>query len=233
MRLLIIDDDKLVCESLRLIVEVGSKRQGGEAIEVVGIGHDGKQAIDLFDETFPDILLMDIRMEDMDGIAAGKVILSAHPNAKILYLTTFLDDAYILDALRIGAKGYLMKSSYDAVLPALYAVQNGQRVFGDEIIEKLPYMLHTHEKGNADELSSAGITEDMALSQIAETYGLNTREIDLIRQIAEGKNNKEIAEALHFSEGTVRNYLSVILEKLNLRDRTQLAVFYYKHIDFR
>jgi DNA-binding NarL/FixJ family response regulator len=129
MRLLIVDDDKLVCESLRMIVEIGSRRDQQEAVEVVGIGHDGYAAMELYEKLRPDILLMDIRMDRMDGITAGKNILAKDPDARILYLTTFLDDEYILEALRIGAKGYLMKSSYDAVLSSLYAVQNGQPVF--------------------------------------------------------------------------------------------------------
>lgn len=215
MRLLIVDDDKLVCESLRMIVEIGSRKDNGEPIEVVGLGHNGDQAISLYESLQPDILLMDIRMDGKDGITAGREILAAHPDARILYLTTFLDDEYILEALRIGAKGYLMKSSYDAVLPSIVAVHNGQRVFGDEIIEKIPGMLETNRA------ATAGLQEHFS--------NLTEREIALIEQVAEGKNNKEIAEALHFSEGTVRNYLSVILEKLDLRDRTQLAVFYYKN----
>ncbi len=217
MKLLIIDDDKLVCESLRTIVEIGSRKNHQEAVEVVGIGHDGYAAMALYEELRPDILLMDIRMDRMDGITAGKNILAKYPDARILYLTTFLDDEYILEALRIGAKGYLMKSSYDAVLPSLYAVQNGQRVFGDEIIEQIPRII-----GGDSGSQVAGATD--RLSAV-----LTPQEIVLVEQVAEGKNNKEIAETLHFSEGTVRNYISTILEKLELRDRTQLAVYYYKN----
>jgi DNA-binding NarL/FixJ family response regulator len=219
MRLLIVDDDKLVCESLRMIVEIGSRKDQQEAVEVVGIGHDGYAAMELYEKLRPDILLMDIRMDRMDGITAGKNILAKDPDARILYLTTFLDDEYILEALRIGAKGYLMKSSYDAVLPSLYAVQNGQRVFGDEIIEQIPRII-----GSDSGTPAAGGDAVDRLSAV-----LTPQEISLVEQVAEGKNNKEIAEALHFSEGTVRNYISTILEKLDLRDRTQLAVYYYKN----
>ena len=219
MRLLIVDDDKLVCESLRMIVEIGSRRDQQEAVEVVGIGHDGYAAMELYEKLRPDILLMDIRMDRMDGITAGKNILAKDPDARILYLTTFLDDEYILEALRIGAKGYLMKSSYDAVLSSLYAVQNGQRVFGDEIIEQIPRIIGSD--------SGTPATGGDAVDRLSAV--LTPQEISLVEQVADGKNNKEIAEALHFSEGTVRNYISTILEKLDLRDRTQLAVYYYKN----
>lgn len=112
-----------------------------------------------------------------------------------------------------------MKSSYDAVLPSLYAVQNGQRVFGDEIIEQIPRIIG----------SDAGTPSTSSDATDRLSAVLTPQEISLVEQVAEGKNNKEIAETLHFSEGTVRNYLSTILEKLGLRDRTQLAVFYYKN----
>ncbi|MGB4610003.1 MAG: response regulator transcription factor [Saccharofermentanales bacterium] len=217
MKIIIIDDDALVCESLATIAVQGSIQQGTEPIEVLAIGHDGQAAVELYDKYHPDIVLLDIRMPELDGLEAGKMILANHPEAKILYLTTFLDEEYIMQALRIGAKGYLMKSSVKNVLPALYAIERGQRVFGDEIIEKLPPLLDKAAKHKTDNQA-----KDNVFALLSET------EYTIVELIAEGKNNREIAEALHFSEGTIRNYLSTILEKLNLRDRTQLAITYYK-----
>lgn len=205
MKVLIIDDDKLVSLSLKTILEADGR------VDVVGIGNSGSDAITLYEEKQPEILLMDIRMEGMSGLEAGKIILEKYPEAKILFLTTFSDDEYIVKALHIGAKGYLLKQNFESIVPALLAVDNGQTVFGDEITGKLPTLLN--QSTPSIDLDKFDITE---------------KEMEIIKQVAEGLNNKEIAEALFLSEGTVRNYLSTILEKLNLRDRTQLAIFYYR-----
>ena len=154
---------------------------------------------------------MDIRMQGMSGLEAGEQILQQDPQAKILYLTTFSDDEYIVKALRLGTKGYLLKQDHTSILPALQAVYSGQTVFGTEIMSKIPELLQ----------SSDGF--DYASRNISE------RELNIIRLIANGYSNKEIAAELFLSEGTVRNYLSSILDKLQLRDRTQVAVFYYQH----
>ena len=205
MKVLIIDDDKLVCASLKTILE------SEEGIDVVALGYNGEMAVKLYDIFKPDILLMDIRMEIMTGLQGADVILKKHKDAKILFLTTFLDDEYIIKALNIGAKGYLLKQNFESIVPCLKAVQMGQTVFGDEIITKIPSL----------------ITENHKLK--FSSYDISEKELDIITQVANGLNNKEIAEKLYLSEGTIRNYISTILEKLNLRDRTQLAIFYYKN----
>lgn len=208
MRVLIVDDDNLVALSLKTILE--TDRQ----IEVAGIGNNGPDAIALYDQLSPDILLLDIRMDGMSGLEAGTQILNRHPGAKILFLTTFSDDEYIIRSLHIGAKGYILKQNFESILPALAAVENGQTVFGDEITARLPdLMKHT--------LSTS--------SPVFSQYHITEKEMMIIHKVAEGLNNREIAEALFLSEGTVRNYLSIILEKLGLRDRTQLAIFYFHH----
>lgn len=207
MRVLIVDDDRLVTSSLKMILE-----SDGE-IEVAGIGNSGKQAVDLYLASKPDVLLMDIRMDGMTGIEAAKIILGKDDGAKILFLTTFSDDEYIVEAFRIGAKGYILKQNYESIIPSVKAVFMGQRVFGDEIIARIPVLMN-------DNVSRHGMNN----------FDLSEKEIDIITQVANGLSNKEIAEKLFLSEGTVRNYISVILEKLNLRDRTQLAIFYYKNM---
>lgn len=201
MTVLVVDDDRLVAASLKTILESDSE------IRVVGTLGSGAQAAERFSELNPDVLLMDIRMEGMTGIDAARAILKQSPEAKILFLTTFTDDDYIAQALRIGAKGYLLKQDFEAIIPSVKAVFSGQRVFGDAIVSRMPAM---HGKG----LASLGLTD---------------REAELITQVAEGLSNREIAEKLFLGEGTVRNYISALLEKLDLRDRTQLAVFYYKN----
>lgn len=207
MILLIVDDDTLVAQSLQAILEASGE------VTVPAIGTSGKEALSLYEQYKPDILLMDIRMDGMSGLEAGETILNHHPDARLLFLTTFSDDEYIVKALHIGAKGYLLKQDFKSILPALKAVMEGQTVFGDKITEKLPDLIQTHT--SPDSFAS---------------YGLTPKEYALIQLVADGLNNKEIAHELFLSEGTVRNYLSVILEKLSLRDRTQLAIFYYKHL---
>lgn len=206
MKLLIVDDDKLVCMSLKIILETDSQ------IQVVGIGHDGKEAIKLYEEFMPDILLMDIRMGEMTGIEAAESILAKHKEAKVLFLTTFSDDEYIVRALHIGAKGYLLKQDYDSIIPALKAVERGQSVFGSDIVNKLPDLVHGKSRISYEDLD------------------LTAKEFEIVELIADGKSNKEIADTLYLSEGTIRNYLSNILLKLDLRDRTQLAIFYYRRL---
>ena len=205
MKIVIVDDDCLVSEALKTILEVN------EDVQVLATGMDGRDAVKLFGEYKPDVLLMDIRMKNMSGLEASAEILKADPDANILLLTTFLDDEYIVKALRLGAKGYLLKQDYASILPALRAVHSGQTVFGQEIVSKIPDLIRKKEEFDYN------------------SYEINDREKEIIRLIAEGYSNKEIAAELYLSEGTVRNYLSSILDKLQLRDRTQVAVFYYKH----
>lgn len=205
MNVLIIDDDKLVSLSLKTILEAS------DDIQVAGIGNDGTEALELYEKHQPDVLLMDIRMKDMSGLEAGKEILQKYPDAKILFLTTFSDDEYIVKALHMGAKGYLLKQNFESIIPALMAVWGGQTVFGETITGKLPTLIKS---------PTAAFDPGQ--------YNITEKEMELIELVAEGFNNKEIAEKSYLSEGTVRNYLSTILEKLELRDRTQLAVFYYR-----
>lgn len=206
MNIILIDDDKLITSSLKMILETDSD------ISVLATGANGLEAISLYEQYSPDVLLMDIRMEQMSGIESAKHILNQHPDAKILFLTTFVDDEYIINALRIGAKGYIIKQEYETIIPALKAVYSGQNVFGNEIISKIPDLMNP----------SATFSY--------EQYDINEKEYQIIEAIANGLSNKEIADKLCLSEGTIRNYLSIILEKLNLRDRTQLAIYYYKHL---
>ncbi len=205
MRVIVIDDDNIVSMSLKMIIEAS-----GDII-VEATGTNGLEAIELYDKYSPDVVLMDIRMETMNGLDAAKEILSRHKEAKILFLTTFSDDEYIIEALNIGIKGYILKQDYDCIVPSIKAVLSGQNVFGGKIIEKIPALLNN--KQGFDYASN----------------GINQKEYDIIQLVAQGLSNKEIAEKAFLSEGTVRNYLSIILEKLQLRDRTQLAVFYYNH----
>ena len=205
MNIVIVDDDCLVVQALKTILEAGGE------VHVTATGENGEEACKLYREWNPDVLLMDIRMKKMDGLEAAEKILKDFPEAKILLLTTFSDDEYIVKALKFGVKGYLLKQDYGSILPALKAVKSGQTVFGSEVVSKIPDLINASEKYDYS------------------AHNINKRELEIIRLIANGYSNKEIAAELFLGEGTVRNYLSSILDKLQLRDRTQVAVFYYQH----
>lgn len=205
MRVLICDDDKIVLTALKSILNADKE------IEVCGVANDGLEAVESFDNLLPDVLLMDIRMKNMTGIEAGTKILEKHKDAKIIFLTTFDTDEYILSALKMGAKGYILKQNYESIAVALKMVMLGGRVFGDEIIDKVP--LKTE------------VSKDVIVN-----FDLTEREMEVIELVSKGLSNKEIASTLFLSEGTVRNYISTILDKLYLRDRTQLVIFYYKNL---
>ena len=207
MRIIVVDDDQIVAISLKTILE------SDEEIEVVACGNDGEEAILLYEKEKPDILLMDIQMKKKSGLSAAEEIMKKNPEAKILLLTTFSDDEYIIKALDIGVKGYILKQDFDGIVPAVKAVYGGQSVFGGEIVSKIP-VLSSSNKQEFD----------------FEAYDIGAKEQEVMAQVALGKSNREIAECLFLSEGTVRNYISSILEKLSLRDRTQLAVFYLNKV---
>lgn len=202
MRILLIDDDPLIGIAIQTIVEQEKD------IEVCAIGTHFDDAIHLYEEHLPDLCLFDIQIGEKTGLDAAEVIKKAHPNARFLFLTTFLDEEYIKNALTLGAGGYILKQDVHSIVPAVRTVTSGQSVFGDQVMEKIP---HLGEKKK--DLQQLGLTE---------------KEIEVFECIAEGLNNKEIAQRLYLSEGTVRNYISRLLEKLEVRDRTQLAIYYYK-----
>ena len=208
MKVVIIDDDKMIAASLKIIIENGS------TAEVVAQGSSGAEAISLYEQHKPDIMLMDIRMEGMTGLEAGEKIISVHPEARLLFLTTFNDDEYIIKALAMGAKGYIIKQDFESIAPALEAVMRGQSVFGAQVMDRIP------------ELMNGGAKKEFDYSE----YGINETEQEIIKKVAEGLSNKEMSQLMYLSEGTIRNYLSDIFLKLDVRDRTQLAIFYFNHV---
>ena len=207
-RILLIDDDELITMSLEMIINAE------DGFQVVGKGNSGREAVRLYDEFRPDLLLMDIRMGDMNGLEAAEEILAKHKDAVILFLTTFSDDEYIVKALKLGVRGYLLKQDYKSLPASIRAAMDGQSVFGGAVVDKLPALMETASAGDGFDYEAKDISE---------------KEYEVIQLVAEGFSNKEIAQKLFLSEGTVRNYLSTILEKLELRDRTQLAIFYLKN----
>ncbi|WP_096435849.1 response regulator [Alteribacter populi] len=199
MKILIVDDDPLVYQSLQVLLT----RE--KDMEVIGTANDGALAIEKCEQAQPDAILMDIRMPGMDGIQATREIKERWPHIRIMMLTTFEDEQNIRLALLAGAEGYLLKSTQvSSMSEQLRALVSGSSVLDAEVLKKLTQ------------------PEKQGLSE------LTPRENDILELVAQGFSNREIAKQLFISEGTVRNTLSIILDKLQVRDRTQLAIYYWK-----
>lgn len=199
MKVLIVDDDPLVCQSLQLLL---SREKD---IEVAGTAHDGVAAIQHCAHRPPEMILMDIRMPGMDGIQATRKIKESWPQVRIMMLTTFQDEQNIRLAILAGAEGYMLKSTHvSSMAQQLRALASGASVL------------------DADVLKTLTAPDKPKLAE------LTPRETDILELVALGCSNREIAKQLFLSEGTVRNTLSIILDKLELRDRTQLAIHYWK-----
>ena len=213
MKVLIVDDDALVTQSLATILSVEPD------VEVVGRGGSGPEAVEKHRELSPDILLLDIRMPGGDGLGAAEQILAEDEDARIVFLTTFSDDEYIVRALRVGARGYLIKQDVARIAPALRSVMAGVCVLEGEVVERSAAM----GLGGGGSASGSG---QMPRSAVFER--LTEREYEVVEAVSEGLDNAEVADRLFMSEGTVRNHISSILAKLGLRNRTQVAVLYYR-----
>ena len=213
MRVLIVDDDAIVVQSLATILSAE------DGIDVVGTCLSGAEAVQEFRRLRPDVLLMDIRMPGADGLSAAEEILEGDPQARIVFLTTFSDDEYIVRALRMGARGYLIKQDVARIAPALRSVMAGVSVLEGEVVERSAAM----GLGGGGSASGSG---QMPRSAVFER--LTEREYEVVEAVAEGLDNAEVADKLFMSEGTVRNHISSILAKLGLRNRTQVAVLYYR-----
>ena len=214
MKVLIVDDDALVAQSLSTILSVE------DDVEVVGLGRSGPEAIEKYRELKPDILLMDIQMPGGDGLSAAERILAEDAGARIVFLTTFSDDEYIVRALRMGSRGYLIKQDVAQIAPALRSVMAGVCVLEGEVLERSATMRLSArpEPGGPQNKPLRGTV----------FAALTDREYEVVEAVAEGLDNAEVAARLFMSEGTVRNHISSILAKLGLRNRTQVAVMYYR-----
>ena len=214
MKVLIVDDDALVAQSLSTILSVEAD------VEVVGLGRSGPEAIEKYRELKPDILLMDIQMPGGDGLSAAERILAGDVAARIVFLTTFSDDEYIVRALRMGSRGYLIKQDVAQIAPALRSVMAGVCVLEGEVLERSATMgLSARPEPDGPQGRPLRGTVFAALTD---------REYEVVEAVAEGLDNAEVAARLFMSEGTVRNHISSILAKLGLRNRTQVAVMYYR-----
>ncbi|BAZ33116.1 LuxR family two component transcriptional regulator [Cylindrospermum sp. NIES-4074] len=207
IKVLLVDDQSLIRQGLRALLELEPD------LEIVGEAENGENAINLVAQLQPDVVLLDIRMPIMDGVAATQEIHKRFPSIKVLVLTTFDDDQYVTAALQNGAMGYLLKDTPSEELAvAIRAVHKGYTQLGPGIVRKL-----------LTQFPSTAVTQSPpAPPSLAE---LTPREKEVLRLIATGASNREIAQELYISEGTVKNHVTNILNRLNLRDRTQAAIF--------
>lgn len=209
IKVLIADDQELIRQSLQIVL-------GNQvSIEVTGAVENGRKVIRSIRENKPDVILMDIRMPEMDGVQCTKIIKDNYPDIKIIILTTFDDDEYVFSALRDGASGYLLKGiSMEELVEAIKKVNSGSAMINSDITSKVVQLFSKMAQSNlAIQVKKEGVED------------IGRTEWKVIQLVGCGLSNKEIAAKLILSEGTVRNYLSTILNKLNLRDRTQLAIW--------
>lgn len=208
IKLIIADDEMLIRTGLKIMLEASGN------VEVLALSESGRAAFEACKEYQPDVVLMDIRMPESNGIEGTKLIKEAFPEVKVLIVTTFQDTEYIVEAVQNGASGYLLKdSSPEAILDGIKVAMSGKVVMDTVISEAL--------------LTNTTVEKPATFD--AEKWGLTPREVELIQQVAQGLSNKEIAQTLFLSEGTVKNNISTILSKLELRDRTQLVIFAYEN----
>ncbi len=203
IRVLLVDDQSIIREGL------GSLLRNKPDIEIVGEAENGQAAVEIATALQPDIVLMDVRMPVMDGVAAIRSLRQKAPDIKVLVLTTFDDDEYITKAMGFGAKGYLLKDTpSEELAQAIRAVHKGYTQMGPGLFDKVI-------------LAPAKVEPEIS----PEFEQLTPREKEVLQLIAQGLNNREIAKTLYISERTVKNHINSILSRLNLRDRTQAAIF--------
>ena len=207
IKVLIVDDQSLIREGLAMMLGLY------DTVTIVGQVNNGQEAIEALESQDIDLVLMDIRMPVMDGVEATKIIKERYPHVKVLILTTFNEDEYIFEGLKNGADGYLLKDiSSEELVKAIETVFQGNILLQPDIAKKMIDTIYNKDEGlNQDNLKD-----------------LTKREYEIALLVGKGKSNKEISKDLFITEGTVKNHISKILDKLELRDRTQLAVLIKK-----
>ena len=209
IKILIADDQELIRESLKIVLDMNKD------MEVIGLAENGHKVLDLLKKTVPDIILMDIRMPELDGVLCTKNVKEKYPDVKIIILTTFDDDEYVYYALKYGASGYLLKGcSVQELTAAIHKVMSGSSILNPNVINKVVKLFN--------QLAQTNIAMEVDDKDVKE---LSKTERNIAHFVGHGLSNKEISEKLSLSEGTVRNGLSSALSKLHLRDRTQLAIW--------
>ncbi|MEC0599882.1 response regulator transcription factor [Bacillus spizizenii] len=215
MDIVIVDDQPIVREGLKMILSLHDE------INIIGEASNGEKLLELLTNIHPEIILMDIRMPVMDGIEATKLVKKSYPEIKVIILTTFNDSEYIFAGLKNGADGYILKDSdSQEIIDSIKTAWEGNILLNPKVTLKVVKALNSvdHKK----ELNQEN-DEKEHLSQL-----LTPREVEVAKHIMEGKSNKAISNALFITEGTVKNYVSRILEKLDLNNRTELSIYLQK-----
>ncbi|AEB22389.1 MULTISPECIES: response regulator transcription factor [Bacillus amyloliquefaciens group] len=214
MNVMIADDQSIVREGLKMILSLH------EGIEVSGEASCGEEVLNLLPQTETDVILMDIRMPGMDGIEATKAVKARYPSVKVIILTTFEDGHYIFAGLKSGADGYILKDAdSDEIVASLQAVCEGNMMLNPKVTVQVVKALNHMDIPAVQEEPKTNLTEI-----------LTPRELDVAKHIMEGKSNKRIAADLFLTEGTVKNYVSRILDKLEVSNRTELTLYLQKMI---
>jgi|SRR5579884_3587087 len=229
IRVLLVDDQTLLRQSFQRLLELD-----GAGIEVVGSAADGQEALELLTRLeragrLPQVVLMDVRMPRLDGVRATARIREQWPRVRVMMLTTFDDEEYVVEGLRAGAGGYLLKdASAEELVAAIRAVNRGESPLQPSVAAKLVARLTNTPSAKAPaETATHGTNSGRVLAPYGEE--LTERESEILSHLARGASNREIGEALFITEGTVKNHVSNILGKLGLRDRTQAALWAREH----
>jgi DNA-binding NarL/FixJ family response regulator len=225
-RVLVVDDQSLIREGLAIILDTQPD------IQVVGQAGNGREAVKLADQLVPDVILMDIRMPLMDGIKATRQVLESHPEIKVLILTTYNEDDLVFDGFRAGAVGYLLKDiTRHALAQAVRGAARGEAqidpAIASQVLAEFQRMANALQRLSPSIPPAAEVTRATAALPRMET--LTPREETILQLLTEGLTNAGIAERLHLSEGTVKNYVSEILSKLHANDRTHAVVLAIRH----
>lgn len=216
INIILADDQQIIREGIKMILSLY------DDVRIIGEANDGKELLYLLTNLNPDVILLDVRMPNINGVDATKIIKENYKNVKVLILTSFNDDNYIFDSLKNGADGYLLKdSNSDTLIDAIRTVYNGEMLLAPEVTKKVVTAFKSITIDNTCPNREEEINSDL----------LTSREIDVARLISQGKSNKDICHILFLSEGTVKNYVSKILSKLNLNSRTELALFFNKYLE--
>lgn len=204
IRILLAEDQTMVRQGLKMMIESDPK------LRVTGEASNGKEAVELNELQYFDLVILDIRMPIMNGLESARIIRKRWPDRKVLMLTTFNDDEYALEALNLGANGYLLKDAEpESLIRAIYSCMSGGLSLQDHVAAKVIPRLLQHNQERENKVDDS----------------ITPRELDILKHLGEGRSNREIAVELGLSVGTVKNHISQMMDKLSLRDRTQLAIY--------